>query len=443
MSWQRAALLAVAVVWLFIALRTGNEGRPEVRAAALVPAEALVYVHLSTDSDREQDRRALDLLGRFDAFAAVREQLEEARPWLGDEAAVAVLANGETLVLLAADDDEKARAYAERSGGVLVDGFVALGAEPVDDGERALADLDLYVDATEVRSPERALDVWVGERGAGGVLSPGLAALVGPEPVVAEVTATDGGVRVNARQLGGASESADFAPELLDGAPRDAFAYLGFRGLASLAPLLPEATGAAAPEVTSALGPLLDALDGEIALTVAPTEGDAAVTLLARPDDPAAARTALAGLQGVIATALTGSAEATGQMPVFVERDLGDGLSGFALTLAGGGELVYAVDGERIAVSNSDDGVRRGLRGEDSLKDAEGFAKAVTGVPDTAQALAFVAANQLLELADAVGLDASAAYRAARPDLSEIGALGAVMRRQGDDTTVELNLLFP
>lgn len=407
----------IAVAWL------RGCGGPEDRAASLVPADALLYVHASAAEVRE-------LTERFAVLAPVRGRLEE--PWLGDEVAYARLPDGE-LTLLSVDDEDAARDYAEGVGGAVRDGFVVVG-EPAGEEEEALADLDAYRAAAEDLREDRVAHAWV--RGELAARAP---VPIGAHDVIADLVVTGEGADVRARRFGGAAEAGDFAPELLDAAPRDAFAYLGVRGLASLAPLLPDATGVAAPEVAAAIGPLVEALDGEIALTA----GDTAVTLLARPDDPAAARSVLAGLQGVIARALTGTGEATGQVGVFVERDLGDGLTGFALTLAGGGELVYAVDGGRVAVSNSEDGVRRGLRGEDSLRDAEAFAQAVTGVPETAQALAFAATDQLLELADAVGLDAGAAYRAARPDLAGIDALGAVVRRQGDDTTVELNLLFP
>ena len=101
------------------------------------------------------------------------------------------------------------------------------------------------------------------------------------------------------------------------------------------------------------------------------------------------------------------------------------------------------MSGTRVAVSGSDAGVKRALRDDDGIEDAETFDEALPDRPDRVQALAFIASSQLLELADAAGLDAVAAYRVLRPNLAAIRALGAVVRRQGNDTTVELNLLFP
>jgi len=480
---RRAALTAAAAVALVlvVALAARGPSPPADRADSLVPADVLVYLHVSTDPDREQDRRMLALLQRFPAFGALRARAQAAvgaldfardvRPWLGDEAALAASTRG-TVALLAVRDEDKAQGVlarvagprpAVRRSGVLVrrfsggaaaftDGFLVLGDEAlvnaaIDLGSgrgRALATLPAYADAALERPAARVLDGWAAADAAALLLPPRVAAVVGGGPAVADVTPTDAGLRIRARRLGGASQEADFEPELLDRVPRDAFAYLGVRGLRSLGVLLPAAAGEAAPAVGGALEPLLDALEGEVAVSAAPAAGDPAVTLVAGTRDPRAARNALAGMQGVIAAALTGSGEATGQVPVFEERSLGEDVDGFALTLAGGGELVYAVAGDQVAISNSEDGVRRALEPEGGgLEDAEGFDDAVTDVPESGQALAFVATSQLLELAAEAGLDASAAYRAVRSNLAKVRALGAVVRRQGDDTTAELNLLIP
>ncbi len=432
-----AAVVAVAA---FVLALFGGGGAPADRAAELVPADALLYVHASTDPGRAQDGRLLDLVGELGLLADPVEDFErDVRPWLGDEAAVAVLPEG-TLVLLAVGDEAGARAFADRVGGSISDGFVTIGRRAADG--RALAAFDDYQQAVEDLDDERSVDAWA-SRDAAELLGARATTLAGGRTMSAEATVTETGARIRVTRWGGAKAAADFHPQLLGSTPRDAFGYVGVRGLAALGALLPEAAGVAAPDIIASLGPLLEELDGEIALWVAPSTGDPAVTLVTRPDDPEAARTALAGFQGVIAGALTGSGAATGQVPVFVERDLGDGLSAYALTLAGGGELVYAVDGDRIAISTADDGVRRALRNDDTLADSGAFEATVPEVPENVQALTFLAANQLLELADAAGLDASAAYRNARPDLAKISALGAVVRRQGDDTTVELNLLTP
>src|SRR5437764_10497609 len=68
---RSTAILAVAVaglVALAIGLATAariSEPPPATGAAALVPADALAYVHLSTDPSRPAVRQALDLARRF------------------------------------------------------------------------------------------------------------------------------------------------------------------------------------------------------------------------------------------------------------------------------------------------------------------------------------------------------------------------------------------
>lgn len=455
---MRPALLiaaAAGALALVLALALGSQA-PADRADELVPFDVIAYVHASTDPDRAQDRDLLERLERFDAFADLRDRIpaalraDEVLPWLGDEAAVALTHEG-VLVVLAIGDREGALAFAEDfdGGRAEVQGeFVLVGTDAAVQSAldlekgKSLAEMAVYAEVAGERPDERSVDAWFDGRAAAMALPPRVAAVVGGRQVAADLSATGDGLRLRARRLGGASAARDFAPSLLDGAPDDAFAYLSVRGLATLGMVLPDAAGDAAPEVGATIGPLLDALGGEVAVTAAPATGDPAVTLLAHADDPEAARAALADLQAVIVAALTGAGEQTGQLPVFVDREL-DGVEAFALTLAGGGELVYAVDGDRVAISNGEEGVRSGLEREDGLAGSGDFQAAVGDVPESAHALAFLAASQLLELADEAGLDASAAYRAVRPDLARIRALGAVVRRQGDDTTVELNLLFP
>ena len=101
---RRALALAAA------AALTGCGGSPPAdQAADLVPGDALLYVHLSTDPDREQDREVLRRLRKLPAFAPVDAALTKARPWLGDEAAFAVTPRG-TVAILAVRDQDAARA---------------------------------------------------------------------------------------------------------------------------------------------------------------------------------------------------------------------------------------------------------------------------------------------------------------------------------------------
>ena len=66
---RRRALAATALAVLAAVgiLLVGRSGNPPIAtgAARLVPSDALVYVHLSTDPRRAAVRRAVKLAGRF------------------------------------------------------------------------------------------------------------------------------------------------------------------------------------------------------------------------------------------------------------------------------------------------------------------------------------------------------------------------------------------
>jgi hypothetical protein len=74
-----AAVIAAVVVPLaaVIALSRGaSEGPPATGAAAIVPADALAYVHLSTDTGRPAVKRALALAASFPDYPLLRLALQ-------------------------------------------------------------------------------------------------------------------------------------------------------------------------------------------------------------------------------------------------------------------------------------------------------------------------------------------------------------------------------
>ncbi|HWI72060.1 MAG TPA: DUF3352 domain-containing protein, partial [Baekduia sp.] len=74
-----AATLVVVLVAAVVVLAAGGGGSsgtskpPASAAAQLVPADALVYVHLSTDPDRAQTRSAAKLAASFPSWKALRD----------------------------------------------------------------------------------------------------------------------------------------------------------------------------------------------------------------------------------------------------------------------------------------------------------------------------------------------------------------------------------
>src|SRR4051812_7719316 len=71
------AVMVVALVVAVIAIAGGGDdgsAKPPASAAArLVPADALVYVHLSTDPDRSQTRDAAKVASSFPSWRTLRD----------------------------------------------------------------------------------------------------------------------------------------------------------------------------------------------------------------------------------------------------------------------------------------------------------------------------------------------------------------------------------
>lgn len=517
-----AAVLAVgAAVVLLVVERGSDEDRPPATAAAqVVPADALAYVHLSTDADRPAVERALEVGRRFPSYPDLRTTLlgrlsggraldfeRDVRPWLGDEAALALLDTGRatagSLVVLALADVRRARSFVRglaRPGrsvshrGVPVDVYggvavafhrsrlligqlasvrasidVAAGARP------SLARAATYRRATNELPEGRVLDAFLTNEGIRRALVPqgglvGAAGTLLDDPrlraTALALTVEDPGARLSARSLLSRSRAArdrarPFEPELVGEVPRAALAYLGLRGLdRAVGPIL-AALGAApggAGELLSQVGgdvarragvdverDLLPVFRDEVGLVVTPRVPVPVLTLVARARDERATSEALGRLRGPLARLLEPRGEeGAGQVPVFRERDVG-GVKGYGISLGPTAELIYAVFDGKVVVSTSPAGIRAVRSGEDSIEDADGYRATLGDRPGTVSSLVFLDFNQLLTLAEQTGLNDSPTYVRVRDDLRRIRAVGAATTASdgGDETTAELRFQIP
>jgi Protein of unknown function (DUF3352) len=286
----RLGLLAASVVMIAVSIAViatrhtgGSDKAPQNEAAQLVGRDALIYVHLSTDGDRDAVRRATDTLRTFPGANRVRDDLiksvggtptgsdaADIGEWLGKEVALALLPTrgerSDVLLALESTDRDKTERYlrlrlSEPIGQITVRGttlrnysglwvawvgdFLTLGsfdgiskalALHAGQGE-PLADNEAYRRVTDDLPKDRVADAYARPAGLRGVLVPrgGLLGLVGSladrqalVAIGAGLAPSDNGAELVARSLTavGGPRIAPFTPTLLDAVPADALALL-------------------------------------------------------------------------------------------------------------------------------------------------------------------------------------------------------------------------
>jgi hypothetical protein len=503
---QAAALGAVALVALVAGLVCARGGGgPADEAARLVPASALVYVHLSTDRDREEDARLARYAVAQPAVARLRDRIvaaisptafdieRDVRPWLGDELAYAALSPSDSLVLAAVADRPKAQALIARIANLsssrryrgvrvllagptalaFVGGFLAVGTEAAVEaavdrahgtGER-LSELPAYRHAAEGRPDDRSLDAYASAAGVREVLASrdGLLGTLGAlldrpglTAAGASVSAEERGLRARVRLAGGAPRDSSFEPELLERVPERAAAYVGVRG----APRLLRVLGRLGAE--RSLQQLGDALAGEAGIDfdrdlLAPLSGELAIAVTGASDDPAATG---GGAPVVTLKARTADPRRTeaalarlqepiarrlavpGTVPAWEPASLG-GMAAFSLRVTPELGPTYAVSGGDVVISTAPAGLERP---GGTLADSGGFEATLGDVPEKADSLVFVDLRQLLVLGEQTGLTSIPGLATARDDLARVRAAGAVIKQDPahpSDTTAELFLEIP
>jgi hypothetical protein len=325
------ALWAAAVPALPCEFPAGDECPPQDDAIEIVPAETLAYAHLSLDRDSDQYEQAAALAERLPLLAqqatgSLLARLQGPRgappdferdlePWLGDQAAIAVVPAGgaafEQVQLLEAEDEDGAREYAEAiAAGIadteeyrgvelsedqrglataIVDGFLAIGRR---DAIRGLIDVATGAEGAESLSEsgaaesvrdllpaERIVDAYLSREGAAELAAPAAATFASLEPFVAagatrgagaSLSVTEDGLEVAVRsQLDPERLNADpsffsafprFEPELAGELAPDALAYLGFGDPGDTAEDLLAQASAEAPGLAAGFGNLAERL---------------------------------------------------------------------------------------------------------------------------------------------------------------------------------------
>ena len=512
-----AVLLGLAATVALFALLREPQQPPAAQAARLVPADALAYVHVSTDREREAVRRTGELLRRFPALSRARDALlgqltalgpglsfeRDVRPWLGAEAAIALLdARGPTatpLAVVAVGDRRRARAFFARSAarpvassyngtplttyGTLTTAFVGdfLVAGPPaavrasldarSAGGRALDQAAAYRRATRGMPAGRGLDAYLPAAGVDRVLAaqPGLLGAAGSvlrqpglRATALALSPDDEGARVWVHSVRDPAAPGppprSFQPRLAGDIPEDALAYLGTTGLdRSAARVLGALAGNAAPAL-SALAARTDAearrsgvdlrrtllplFRGEVAVWLKAASPAPLLTVVAATDDERATRQALAQLQASLAAALRPRRRVPGLSPPTVsERDV-EGARVLSLRLGPGIEVVSSVFDGKLVLSTGVEGVRALRRSPGSLPDSDDWEATLGERPSRVTSLVFLDLAQVLRLRERSGLPGSPADRLPG-ELGQVRALGAATSGAKDESTTELFVLIP
>ncbi len=481
-----AALIGVlALAALAVGLLAGRGGgaaaadRPPATATLqLVPARALVAVHIATDRSRDAAARAGRLLRRLPSWprlqASILRRLDapgcgiDMRRDPGHEAVFALLPGrgGVASPLLVTDAPATGVGDApqpcgslvvRRIGGLNVIGepTSVLAAEALHEGRgTSLAASPVYRRAAAGLPTGRVADAWVSPQGARRLLKPlgGALGTVGAlldEPglrgVAAALVPGAQQARVTVRRVSGRAGGAPpFTPTLQRLAPADTLAYVASGDLASalqrLLVLAGPGVGAGLPRLLEQGGrPLttLGNLGGESAVVIAPGETGPALTLLSHVSDPGRARTAMTALEPALATLVGAPAGTT-----FADASPG-GAPARTLSGAASTPLTWAIDGTTLIVATSPSAVADARAHGARLTGTPGYRAVHENVSNPIRSLVFLDPKQLLQLSAQSGIGPGTALQGIRDDLDRIRAIGAVTAGTGNVSTVELSFSIP
>lgn len=501
-----AVLLAAVLVFAVVRALGGAGGDAKIAgdAARLVPPDAFVYVHLSTDSDRDGTQRALELVRRFDAWPrlrdgilrrlSVRGEARDIEPWLGDEVALALTSGtGETagsLILLDVDDRVKAQAFVDRAGantgpasehrGVRIQRYGSVVAAFVGDtlalGQpetvRAAIDLDKdrrpslatapqYRQALDGLPEDRVADAYATADGlrrllipAGGVLGTAGVLLDRPGLQATAVALREGepGARLQVHSLASPPANSQafrpFTPELPGEVPKSALGYVGVKGIDRAGGRLFQAAG------TTALAGLAtaarQALGGAQAAQaqrelLATLRNEAAVVVLPGIPAPTVGLIARAADEAATRAALQRLARVAPRAlrgaKVGTQTIAGERAT--VLRTGSGLRLVAAVFDGKLVVGTGPEAIARAKDPDGGLAGTDAFGEVVGGLGSDVSSVVFLDFSQLLKLGEQTGLNDSRAYLAVKSDLNRVRAVGARSSGREGDTTAEILLSIP
>jgi hypothetical protein len=507
------AIVLIAACLAVVSLVKGNGASHTDHAIALVPPNALLYAHLEVHRDSSQWRDARRILDKLPALSRLSNQAlgelaagrtpqqldAQLRPWLGDEAALALLPNGRranSLILLKVGDLQRAKSFLAGAGrsrialyrntqvrmyktlaAAFVGDFLAIGrlqnvhAALDARAGRALDEDSVFRDARkaiDVTGPllfayapgdgvRRLLQQQQGIVGRLGdaLASPALRASA------AAVRFEGNGMRVSVAnveypKLPGADRSPTFTPQLPRSVPADAIAYYGVQGVRQLFERLQALSGGRASELSRvvdrlrrqlrpsgvralvrALGPLNER---EAALIVTPPDDAPVVTLIVGDTTRSEGGDVLIALQPLLARVVNSTSGGTAASLVPGSEG---GVETLTLQINADLSLTYAALGDRIVVSTDPSGVRQVATAEQTLLGAGAFAPGMRDLLKQATSVVFLDLHRLSSLIERAGLGTTPEYRTIKPELAKIGTVSVITQSNGSSQTAQAFIEVP
>jgi hypothetical protein len=487
----------------------GGTPAPSDRAASFVPRNALVYLNLASDQHSGQWKRMLTAANKLPTLAGFREALLSAAegdgklsgvdlkrsvsPWLGNEAAFAVLPGGSSrLLVLKVRNRRKAQQAVDLMPARAVETYRGVRLRDLGDGELVGIDRG-FVLAGDGGAVHAGVDAGAGGSALGsdktyrelrgglpharlvtGYLSQdwirahfaGPAALLSGAAHVsaiqsAAVSFGAGPKRLELALRGrpGPGAAQGCTPpktktsdkDLLAMAPAHPAMLLGISGLqcvlsdviasptSGLGKTLRTFAAAAQQSGVNVASELLPLFAGNSALSVEPGASAPTVTLDVAGVDGAKAMDVLGRLQPALVSLF--QRDDQGSTPDISSNSV-DGVNVLTSSLTPGLQLNYGAFGGNLVVS-TDAGAIGAARMGQHLDQTGDFKTVLRDRPKSTSALVFFDLEKLLALADQAGLSSNPTYSAVRDDLQKIGAAGIVLAREGKDIDAELRLKNP
>jgi len=518
-----AALLLIALAIALAVVLSGSGGTtpPAIGAASVVPADALAYVHLSTDQSRAPVSQAVALDRRLPGFYSLTSSLvdrldailgggatlsyaRDIRPWIGKEAALALLdttsSSAGSLIVLDVRDRTRAQALLRRAGATAAGSYRGIAIESYPTGTElafvkhylvlgqdasvrsaidvttnsapSLAGTAAYVKAAAGEPDDRVLDAYASAGGVRRVLTSAtgplgaLGALLSQPATTAttiSVSPASGGVRIQVHgalsagleKLTGRAEQ--FEPKLPDLLPSGSMLLIDAARLDTAVPRILGALGSLGiagrvQPLLSRLGNALSAQSVHLGNVLALLRGEAAVALI---PGAAGAGPAPAVIARVANQAQARQTLANLEVPLQQlfptpgsgpgqEAEWNDvqvgGITVHELGVAPGVQLDYAVFDGLAVVSTSADAIGAIASHSHSMSADAGYRAAVGDQAKRVTSLVSIDFSQLLSLADQTGFTHGASVGAIGPDLARIHAVGLTSAAGENDTTAELFL---